>query len=91
MLIVTIVVMLRSRTCKDKDLMQLLRISYFFEAAHQFRLPEMHIAGVDNGLADDLSRNKLEHINEIAAKLNDNPSPIPFLKWLLLPNYYWSS
>ena len=45
----------------------------------------MHIAGVDNGLADDLSGNKLELINEKAAKLNDNPSPIPFFfKWLIL-------
>ena len=74
--------MLRSRTCKDRDLMQLLRIRYFFEEAHQFQLSEMHIAGVDNGLADDLCRNKLEHINEKVVKL---------IKGLLLPNYYWSS
>ena len=52
-----VVDMLISRTCKDRDLIQLLRIRYFFEEAHQFQLSEMHIAGVDNGLADDLCRN----------------------------------
>ena len=35
-----VVDMLISRTCKDRDLMQLLRIRYFFEAAHQFQLSE---------------------------------------------------
>ena len=39
--------------------MHLLRCLHFFEAHYRFHLVSEHIRGVDNDLADDLSRNRL--------------------------------
>ena len=50
---------LNNRSCRDPSLMHLLRTLFFFEAHFQFSLQAVHIAGKDNNLADDLSRNNL--------------------------------
>lgn len=88
-----VVDVLRSRTSKEKDLMQLLRCLFFLEACHQFQLSSEHIAGVDNELADDLSRNRLSDFRAKTTGMNDSPSLIPsyLLQWLLQPQQNWSS
>ena len=50
---------LNNRSCRDPSLMHLLHTLFFFEAHFQFSLQAVHIAGKDNNLADDLSRNNL--------------------------------
>lgn len=88
-----VVDVLGSRSCKDKDLMQLLRSLFFLEASYQFQLSAEHIAGADNDLADDLSRNKLGNFKEKALGMNTYPSHVPdfLLQWLLQPCHDWSS
>ena len=39
--------------------MQRLRCLFFVEARHQFQLTAIHVPGVENDLADDLSRDRL--------------------------------
>ena len=88
-----VVDVLGSRSCKDRDLMQLLRSLFFLEATYQFQLSAIHIAGADNELADDLSRNKVQHFREKAVYMNTLPSPVPdlLLQWLLKSCHDWSS
>ena len=50
---------LNRRTFRDQDLMHLLRCLSFFEAMFSFSAIASHISGVQNYLADDLSRNML--------------------------------
>ena len=54
-----VVSVLCKRSCRDKNLMHLLRCLHFFEAHYRFHLISEHIRGIDNELADDLSRNHL--------------------------------
>lgn len=51
--------MAAKRHSKNPELMHLLRCLFFIEAEHSFTLSLIHIAGVENDLADDLSRNNL--------------------------------
>lgn len=88
-----VVAVIRSRSSKEKDLMQLLRCLWFFEASHQFHLYSRHIPGVENSLADDLSRDRLGEFLEKAGRVNATPSYIPpsLLQWLLSPQQDWTS
>jgi hypothetical protein len=54
-----VVACLRSRTSKDKGIMNLLRCLVFIEATHQCFLHPIYIDTKSNHLADDLSRNNL--------------------------------
>jgi hypothetical protein len=54
-----VVAVLNKRTSRDHDLMHLLRCLTFFEAQFSFRMTATHIAGSQNMLADDLSRDNL--------------------------------
>ena len=67
-----------NRSCRDPSLMHLLRTLFFFEAHYHFALCAEHIAGVDNILADDLSRNNLSSFVQRCPFLPDStPTPIP--------------
>lgn len=50
-----VVEVLRTRTTKEKDVMHLLRCLHFFEAHFECRVQSVHIQGIDNDRADDLS------------------------------------
>ena len=54
-----VVVVLNSFYSKDNVLMQLMRCLFFIEAVNSFQIQGQHIPGSLNGLADNLSRNKL--------------------------------
>ena len=54
-----VVAVLRSRTSKDSSLMHSLRCLAFLEAHFAFMITAIHIPGVENSLADDLSRDRL--------------------------------
>lgn len=89
---VAVVAVINSRCCRDGRLMQLLRCLFFIEAHFQFRLTATHIPGVENDLADDLSRNNIVQFLEKSKLANPNPSTIPpsLLQWLLHPNMDWT-
>lgn len=88
-----VVAVLNSRSCKDKDLMQLLRCLFFFEAQYQFHVSSQHIPGVENGMADDLSRNRIGKFQMDNPSMDFNPAPIPpsLLQWLMAPQQDWTS
>ena len=73
--------------------MHMLRCLFFIEAKLQFKTTAVHIPGVDNELADDLSRD--QHIQFIRKKkdADANPSfiPPPLLQWLLHQEMDWTS
>ena len=83
---------LTSRSCRDPTLMHLLRGLFFIEAWFNFDLVAVHIAGVYNTLADDLSRNALPNFLSKAPQMDPAPTPIaPQLAHLLLQPGDWTS
>ena len=54
-----VVEILKSRSSRDPHLMHLLRCLFFIEATNHFTITPAHIAGAQNSLADDLSRDWL--------------------------------
>ena len=51
-----VVAAVKSRWCKNKHAMHLLRCLYFFQAAYQVKLMTEHIKGFHNELADTISQ-----------------------------------
>ena len=89
-----VVSVLNSRYSQDKMLMQMLRGLFFIEAYFQFQLSAVHLPGIHNGLADDLSRNRLSFLlRKRGGSTDSTPSPIPvsLLQWLLNPKLEWTS
>ena len=87
-----VVTVLNSRYSKDGQLMQLLRCLFFLEAHYQFKISSTHIAGVENDLADDLSRDNYASFISKMGKCDPSPSVIPLslLQWLLHPQLDWT-
>ena len=88
-----VVAVINSRYSKEKDLMQLLRCLFFLEATSQFHLVAVHLPGVLNDCADDLSRNRLPSFRMKRPQAAQLPSPLPpsLLQWLLHPDLNWTS
>ena len=78
---------------KDKHMVHILRCLFFIEAYHQFQLTACHIPGIQNTMADDLSRNQLGSFHKLCSNASANPSVIPdsLLQWLLNPVGDWTS
>lgn len=72
-----VVSVLRSRTSHEKEAMHLLRCLHFYEAFYECRLVSEHLPGVDNDLADDLSRNRLLSFLQKAPEASKTPAGIP--------------
>ena len=88
-----IVQVLSSRYCRDRDLMHLFWCLFFFEASVQCAIIAEHVAGVANGLADDLSRNRLNSfLLQVPAAQEESETILPTLIGLLLtPDAQWAS
>ena len=88
-----VVAVVNKRYCQDKHLMRMLRCLFFVEAHFQFKTVATHIPGVDNDLADDLSRDKLSSFMGKYKESNPNPTFIPplLLQWLLQQELDWTS
>lgn len=69
--------MLSSRTSKNPHLMHLLRCLSFFEAEYQFTLSVVHITGLANDQADDLSHDKLSSFRSKVPLAQLHPAPFP--------------
>ena len=89
-----VVAVLTSRSCRDKDLMHLLRCLFFFEAEFHFNLVAIHIPGKLNILADSLSLNDasllLQQVNQ---EVSHKPTaiPMPLLELLAVRHPDWTS
>ena len=79
-----VVELLRSRSSRDPDLMQLLRCLHFLAARYDISLAALHIRGVDNIAADALSRNDLSSFFSSHPQANPQPSRVPQPLWELV-------
>ena len=61
------------RSCRDQDMMHLIRCLFFLEAWFGFEVEAVHLPGRENMLADNLSRNRLS-----ALLSNAESCPNPF-------------
>ena len=67
----------RSGTSRHKLLMGLVRALFQVAASHNFTVLLQHIQGVDNGIADALSRSQLCRFRTLAPDADTDPTPIP--------------
>ena len=72
-----VVQVIASRYSRERDLMHLLRCLFFFEAHYDFSVVAEHVPGVDNVLADDLSRNRLDTYLLQVPNASKSPVPLP--------------
>ncbi len=66
-----------SGSCRDTQAMHLLRSLFFIAAHFNFILRAIHIRGVDNGLADALSRDNREYFLRTVPQASPEPTCIP--------------
>lgn len=80
-------------TSKNAEAMQLMRCLAFIAARLEFRLVASHIRGVDNILADALSRDNLLLFRTLLPQANPEPEAIPeaVLDLLFLQEPDWTS
>lgn len=72
-----VVSMLRTRTSKTKAIMHLIRCLHFFEAHFERHIVSVHIPGIHNERADDLSRNHLYSFMQKMPEADRTPTVIP--------------
>ena len=88
-----VVAVLKSRTSRHPHLMHLLRCLFFIEACYDLEITCSHIPGLDNGLADDLSRNRISAFLSKVPEASQQPAciPAPLLDLLLDMDLDWLS
>jgi hypothetical protein len=87
------VAVVNSRTSRDGDMMHLLRCLFFIEAKYDFMLVALHIPGVLNDLADDISRNRAVSFLSKVPDTQPSPDLLPqeLIDLLLLQQPDWTS
>jgi len=73
----SLVTALNKGTCKDKLVMQLLRILTFFVAHFDIHITSTHIAGTLNVSADHLSRFEMPSYFSLNPQATRQPTPLP--------------
>jgi len=68
-----VVYLLNSRTSRDPNIMHLLRSLLLFAARHNFSFAAVHVPGVENGIADALSRFNWQAFRKLAPTANKFP------------------
>ena len=68
---------LNNRSCKEKFVMQMLRMLFFIEAYHQFYLVSERIPDSVNNRADHLSRNQIALFHASHKTAKSLPSNVP--------------
>ncbi len=72
-----VVTVLNSGAAKDKSLARLLRCLFFIEAKFNFVATATHFPGVQNTLADALSRNNRQLFHCLSPQAANHPTPVP--------------
>ena len=70
-----VVYMMGSRASRNPDLLHLLRCLFFIEEQGGFSLSVVHIVGIANDLADDLSRDRLSSFHLKVPTVQPLPTP----------------
>ena len=73
----SIVQVWESGLSRSSDLMHLVRTLFFIAACHNFHVMICHIPGIDNSIADALSRMQLTRFRSLAPDAKDHPTPLP--------------
>ena len=80
------------RSCRDKDMMRLIRCLFFLEAWFSSELVATHLPGRNNMLADDLSRDRLSaFLSKVHSPDPQSADVPPGLQELLLDHNRWIS
>ena len=84
-----LVYILNNKTSKSERVMSLVRIIVLRTLIENFQFKAKHIAGVDNKIADALSRGQMQRFRSLAPKANADPNRIPtgFLDLLKIKQY----
>ena len=69
-----------------KEIMALIRLLYVCAARHNIHIMITHIAGINNNIADAISRFQMEHFRTLAPAVNLQPDPICALPTLTSAN-----
>ena len=73
----TVVHIWKKGTTRCPDIMQLVR-SIFYEAAKgNFHVMIAHVSGIDNSIADALSRLQMERFRALVPEADAGPTPVP--------------
>ena len=76
-----VVEIIKARTSRDSTIMHILRRLHFLCALHGIDVSAVHIPGVENTLADALSRNDLPLFFLSHPKASEHPTPVPPHLW----------
>lgn len=68
---------INKQSCKDKDLMFFVRKLVMACLCHNIVFKANHIPGVNNNLADALSRLQVQAFKQMAPQMDSLPTPIP--------------
>ncbi len=87
-----VVATIRSGSCKERNTMHMRRCLAFLEAVGMFVLVEEHIKGVDNVVADTLSRNNLSLARSVLQDAAAVPERVPqaLVELMTVPMLGWS-
>ena len=72
-----VVAIVNSGSCREREAMHLRRCLAFLEAKGAFHIYAEHIKGVNNGIADALSRNQLTRAKLLFPQADEAPTSIP--------------
>ena len=88
-----VVAIVNKGTSRDEEVMHLMRCLAYFAARFQFCLMAAQIQGVNNTVADALSRNNLALFQALLLRANSRPSAIPdtVLDLIFLSKPDWNS
>ena len=73
----SVVAAVKGGYCKDPAMGHMLRCLFYLEARFSFTLTAEHVAGVENGVADAISRNKLATMFCLSPQMSRVPSTVP--------------
>ena len=68
---------IKAKSSHDKQLMHMLRSMHFLGAQHNVRVSAQHIPGIQNSLADALSRNNMSQFLLSLPKADRVPTHVP--------------
>ena len=88
-----VVTIINHGSSRDQDIMHLMRCLAFIAAKFEFHIWAQHIKGVDNTLADVLSRNNLHLFTSLHSQASQLPATIPaaLLDLLIVSRPNWTS
>ena len=63
--------------CREPGMAHMLRCLFYLEAKHDIKLSARHVPGVNNGVADAISRNQLSMFYALAPQADRVPCQVP--------------